>query len=94
MPRPALTYELQFFKKPGLANIIAGGWQLNSIITLQSGQPFTPFVSTFDPYRNEGASTGPTWWAIRTRTSRRVWRSIERCSVYLLSEHSAIPDAM
>jgi hypothetical protein len=30
-----------------------GGWQWNAIVTLQSGQPFTPFVSSFDPFRNE-----------------------------------------
>ena len=50
----AVTYELPFFAKPGRANLVAGGWQLNSIVTLQSGQPFTPYVSNFDPYRNEG----------------------------------------
>ena len=50
----ALTYELPFFTKPGLAKLVLGGWQVNSIITLQSGQPFTPYVSNFDPYRNEG----------------------------------------
>jgi hypothetical protein len=37
----AVTYELP------------GGWQTNAILTFQSGQPFTPFISTFDPYRNE-----------------------------------------
>ncbi|MCW5979702.1 MAG: hypothetical protein KIT09_16605 [Bryobacteraceae bacterium] len=26
---------------------------MNGIVTLQSGQPFTPFTSVFDPYRNE-----------------------------------------
>jgi Carboxypeptidase regulatory-like domain/TonB-dependent Receptor Plug Domain len=30
-----------------------GNWQVNGIVTLQSGQPFTPFSSAFDPYRNE-----------------------------------------
>lgn len=30
-----------------------GGWQVNGIITVQSGQPFTPFTSAFDPFRNE-----------------------------------------
>lgn len=50
----ALTYELPFFRKPGLANLVAGGWQVNTIVTLQSGQPFTPYTSNFDPYRNEG----------------------------------------
>ena len=32
---------------------VLGGWQGNAIVTLQSGQPFTPFVSAFDPFRNE-----------------------------------------
>ncbi len=30
------------------------GWQVNGITTFQSGQPFTPFLSVFDPFRNEG----------------------------------------
>ncbi len=30
-----------------------GSWQVNGIITVQSGQPFTPYTSQFDPYRNE-----------------------------------------
>jgi hypothetical protein len=29
-----------------------GGWQLNGIVTVQSGQPFTPYTSQFDPYTN------------------------------------------
>lgn len=29
------------------------GWQINGIVALQTGQPFTPFVNLFDPYRNE-----------------------------------------
>lgn len=32
---------------------LLGGWQLNGVITVQSGQPFTPYTSRFDPYRNE-----------------------------------------
>lgn len=32
---------------------VLGGWQLNGIITVQSGQPFTPFTSQFDPYLGE-----------------------------------------
>ena len=31
----------------------SGGWQVNGVITAQSGQPFTPYTSQFDPYRNE-----------------------------------------
>ncbi len=30
-----------------------GGWQVNGLVTIQSGQPFTPYTSQFDPYRNE-----------------------------------------
>ena len=37
---------------PGLKAVL-GGWQVNGIITVQSGQPFTPFTSQFDPYRGE-----------------------------------------
>jgi len=33
---------------------LLGNWQVNGIITLQSGQPFTPSSSAFDPFRNEG----------------------------------------
>jgi hypothetical protein len=32
---------------------ILGGWQVNGIVTVQAGQPFTPYTSQFDPYRNE-----------------------------------------
>jgi Carboxypeptidase regulatory-like domain len=31
-----------------------GGWQINGNLTAQSGQPFTPYTSAFDPFRNEG----------------------------------------
>ena len=49
---PSLT-RLPFIRGSGLAKTIVGGWQVNAIVTLQSGQPFTPYTSTFDPYRNE-----------------------------------------
>lgn len=49
----AVTYEIPFNSSSELARMVLGGWQVNSIITLQSGQPFTPFTSVFDPYRNE-----------------------------------------
>lgn len=35
------------------ARAILSGWTLNGLITLQSGQPFTPYVPSFDPFRNE-----------------------------------------
>ncbi len=35
----------------GIAGAIAA--QVNGLVTNQSGQPFTPYTSQFDPYRNE-----------------------------------------
>jgi len=32
---------------------LLGGWEINGVVTLESGQPFTPYTSQFDPYRNE-----------------------------------------
>ncbi|MCC6366479.1 MAG: TonB-dependent receptor [Bryobacterales bacterium] len=32
---------------------VLGGWQVNAFLVEQSGQPFTPYTSQFDPYRNE-----------------------------------------
>jgi hypothetical protein len=32
---------------------LLGGWQVNGVITVQSGQPFTPYTSQFDPYTNQ-----------------------------------------
>jgi hypothetical protein len=39
------VYELPFGRGTGLLNKIAGGWQLNGIVQLQSGNPFTIGVS-------------------------------------------------
>jgi hypothetical protein len=58
----AWSYELpfgpgrRFFKDSGPTRWIAGGWQLNGIISLYSGQAFTPYLS-YDP-TNTG-SGGP-----------------------------------
>jgi hypothetical protein len=35
------VYDLPFFKSPGLANKILGGWQWSGITTIQSGTPFS-----------------------------------------------------
>lgn len=58
------TYELPFgYGKPywnhaaGAGNAIAGGWVVNSIVTLQSGFPFTPELS-YNP-SNNGDSKNP-----------------------------------
>jgi hypothetical protein len=58
----AWSYELPFgpgrryLQDAGLLGLLAGGWQLNGIISLYSGQAFTPYLS-FDP-TNTG-SGGP-----------------------------------
>ncbi len=44
---------IPFAKQTPFLNRLLSGWQVNGIITIQSGQPFTPFSSIFDPYRNE-----------------------------------------
>src|SRR5262249_11336118 len=41
----ALTYELPFRRGSGFGTMLAGGWQVNAIVTLQGGQPFTPSTS-------------------------------------------------
>ncbi|MDX2268312.1 MAG: TonB-dependent receptor [Bryobacter sp.] len=44
----AFTWEL-----PCSRGWLLDGWQVNGVVTLQTGQPFTPFNSNFDPFRNE-----------------------------------------
>jgi hypothetical protein len=45
----AFNYPLPARKR----NIALSGWQVNGIVIIQAGQPFTPYTSQFDPYRNE-----------------------------------------
>ncbi|MBK7705253.1 MAG: TonB-dependent receptor [Acidobacteria bacterium] len=43
-------YELPWFdKQQGFVGKVLGGWQLSGIITYNTGLPFTPTVSGFDP---------------------------------------------
>ncbi|MEW6320510.1 MAG: carboxypeptidase regulatory-like domain-containing protein [Acidobacteriota bacterium] len=39
----------RFLSGKGLARALAGGWHVDGILTLQSGQPFTVTVGAFDP---------------------------------------------
>src|SRR5690606_27774361 len=50
----AFTYDLPLVRllRSGPRKLVEG-WQLNGVVTLQSGQPFTPFLNLFDPFRNE-----------------------------------------
>jgi hypothetical protein len=49
-------YELPFFRgSRGLTNTVLGGWQLNGILSLQSGFPFT--VITSEDYNRDGVAT-------------------------------------
>jgi hypothetical protein len=59
-----VSYDLPFGKgrqmangMSGLGNAIVGGWTVNSIVTIQSGFPFTPQMS-FNP-SNDGDSRNP-----------------------------------
>ncbi len=40
------VWQEPFFQKPGLANLILGGWNLAPIYTARTGNPFTVFDST------------------------------------------------
>jgi hypothetical protein len=47
-------WDLPFFKSPGLANKVFGGWQFSGITTFQTGTPFSVIVST----DNAGVANG------------------------------------
>lgn len=50
----SLQYALPFpSTRNGSARALLSGWTLNGLITIQSGQPFTPYSPAFDPFRNE-----------------------------------------
>lgn len=51
----AFAYDLPLSKLwSGGPKRLVEAWQVNGIVTMQSGQPFTPFFNIFDPFRNEG----------------------------------------
>jgi len=50
------VYDLPFFKSPGLANKILGGWEWSGITTIQSGTPFS--VANGVKGDNAGVSNG------------------------------------
>lgn len=47
----AVNYRLPFHSSN--YQRLTNGWQVNGNITFQSGQPFTPYTSVNDPFRNE-----------------------------------------
>ncbi|HXY03079.1 MAG TPA: carboxypeptidase regulatory-like domain-containing protein [Terriglobales bacterium] len=61
------VYDLPFFKKPGLANKIAGGWEWSGITTIQTGTPFSVYNGGggFTPGDNAGVgnsvATAGSW---------------------------------
>ena len=64
-------WELPFFRgTPGVAQSLLGGWQLNGIVSLQSGFPFT--VLTAEDYNLDGQLTDRPNAA--TAIERRSWR--------------------
>ena len=60
----------RWLNKAGLLSAIVGGWQLNNILSLRSGTPFTVTTST-TPLNAPGASR-----RIRPTRSRMKWRSL------------------
>jgi len=56
------NYELPFGKgkpfldKGGIVNALVGGWRLSGIFTMQSGQPFSPYLLTAAGHTNTGVS--------------------------------------
>jgi hypothetical protein len=50
------VYDLPFFRAPGLANKVLGGWQYSGIMTTQTGTPFSVTYSVFSD--NAGVSNG------------------------------------
>ncbi len=60
----AWSYELPFgpgrryLQDPGRLGLLTGGWQLNAIISLYSGQAFTPYLS-FDPTNTSSGGPRP-----------------------------------
>ncbi len=45
-----------FFDQGGIVNALLGGWRLSGIFTLQSGQPFSPYLLTAASHTNTGVS--------------------------------------
>lgn len=56
------TYELPFGRGKalldhgGIANALFGGWRLSGVFTIQSGQPFSPYLLTTGSQTNTGVS--------------------------------------
>jgi hypothetical protein len=48
------VWDVPFFKRPGLANKVLGGWQFSGITSFQTGTPFSVIVST----DNAGVANG------------------------------------
>ena len=51
------VYDLPFFKTPGLANKVLGGWQLSGIAGWQTGTPFSAYNGAANP-DNAGLGNG------------------------------------
>ena len=45
-----------FLNTGGIVNALVGGWRLSGIFTLQSGQPFSPYLLTAAGHTNTGVS--------------------------------------
>ena len=57
------VYDLPFFRAPGIANKVLGGWQYSGIITSQTGTPFSVIFSTFSDNAGVANGSGPGTYA-------------------------------
>ena len=67
------TWELPGFR----SNAVLGGWQLNGIVSLHTGYPFSPSIQTINWSRSGNISTNATSQSLFTRYSSQLlagWR--------------------
>jgi hypothetical protein len=57
------VYDLPFFRAPGRANKVLGGWQYSGIITTQTGTPFSVIYSGFSDNAGVANGSGPGTYA-------------------------------
>jgi hypothetical protein len=57
------VYDLPFFRKPGVANKVLGGWQYSGIMAMQTGTPFSVTFSTFGDNAGVSNGSGPGTYA-------------------------------
>ncbi|HEY1272971.1 MAG TPA: carboxypeptidase regulatory-like domain-containing protein, partial [Terriglobales bacterium] len=57
------VYDLPFFRTPGMANKILGGWQYSGIMSTQTGTPFSVTYGDFSDNAGVSNGSGPGTYA-------------------------------